>query len=97
MHAGDTTSREAFKGCQLPVTRGTLGIATVGDALHKLIPATIAAPASVKEVSSNLISLWSRALQQICLSACRAATWHGSVQVCCIAMRLLLLSSCVCE
>ena len=47
---GETTSREVFKGCQLPVTRGTLGIATVGDALHKLIPATTAAPCSVKEV-----------------------------------------------
>ena len=48
--AGETTSREYFKGCQLPASRGTLGIATVGDALHKLIPATSAAPCSVKEV-----------------------------------------------
>lgn len=47
---GETTSRENFKGCQLPAARGTLGIATVGDALHKLIPATSAAPCSVKEV-----------------------------------------------
>ena len=48
--AGETTSREYFKGCQLPASRGTLGIATVGDALHKLIPATSPAPCSVKEV-----------------------------------------------
>ena len=48
--AGETTSREYFKGCQLPASRCTLGIATVGDALHKLIPATSAAPCSVKEV-----------------------------------------------
>ena len=40
-----------FKGAQLPAARGTLGIATVGDALHKLIPATTPAPCSVKEVS----------------------------------------------
>ena len=49
--AGETTSREAFQGCQLPAARGTLGIATVGDALHKLIPATTPAPCSTKEVS----------------------------------------------
>ena len=47
---GETTSREMFKGAQLPAARGTLGIATVGDALHKLIPATTPAPCSVKEV-----------------------------------------------
>lgn len=52
---GETTSRETFKGCQLPAARGTLGIAVVGDALHKLIPASKAAPCSVKEVSFLLI------------------------------------------
>lgn len=51
--AGETTSREMFKGCQLPAARGTLGIATVGDALHKLIPATTLAPCSVKEVTCS--------------------------------------------
>ena len=55
MFEGETTSRETFKGCQLPATRGTLGIATVGDALHKLIPASKASPCSVKEVSFSLI------------------------------------------
>ncbi|CAK0783168.1 hypothetical protein CVIRNUC_006367 [Coccomyxa viridis] len=51
---GETTSREYFKGCQLPASRGTLGIATVGDALHKLIPATSAAPCSVKEIFTTV-------------------------------------------
>ena len=69
--AGETTSREAFKGCQLPAARGTLGIATVGDALHKLIPATTPAPCSVKEVCYP-------AAPHIQLNMCRVYGWLGS-------------------
>lgn len=47
---GTTTSREEFKGWQLPATRGSLGIATAGDKMHVLIPAQAHAPCSVKQV-----------------------------------------------
>ena len=50
MVAGTTAYRSEFKGWQLPASRGSLGIATVGDALHTLIPATQRAPCSVKQV-----------------------------------------------
>ena len=75
--AGETTSREMFKGCQLPAARGTLGIATVGDALHKLIPATTPAPCSVKEVTRLAKPQRSRASEQPGTS-CHSFTWNAT-------------------
>ena len=53
---GTTTHQDAFQGWELPPRRETLGIATVGDRLHALIPAQLPVPASTKQVSMYPLS-----------------------------------------
>ena len=47
---GTTTHQDAFQGWELPPRREALGIATIGDRLHALIPAQLPVPASTKQV-----------------------------------------------
>jgi hypothetical protein len=51
--SGTTTHRALFKGWQLPPHRGSLGIATVGDAFLSVIPSSAQAPCSVKQARSG--------------------------------------------
>jgi len=51
LHAGSTTHKDAFQGWKLAGSkRESLGIATVGDRLHVLIPSQLASPVSNKQV-----------------------------------------------
>lgn len=52
---GVSTMKEDFQGWKLPAHRETLGVATVGDRLHVLIPAQKPIPAAAFQVHLPLL------------------------------------------
>ena len=56
LNADSTTHKDAYQGWKLEGSRrASLGIATVGDRLHILIPSQLASPVSNKQVRAETV------------------------------------------